>query len=128
MNFLTIDDLYVTQEGEPVDPRSVVSLPQDKELPVFPQFERSASDPFLKQIESSGKKWVIITDDTGKPVVVLDSDGFIRRALFDERPVSPYKYCHRPIIIKDVKAKLGDVILQLQKPHQTDGVGVIDQV
>jgi hypothetical protein len=126
LNFLTIDDLYVTQEGEPVDPRSVVSLPQDRGLPVFPQFQKSASDPFLKQIESSGKKWVIITDSSDKPVFVLDADGFIRKALFDERPFSPYAYCHRPIIVKDVKAKLGDVILQLQEPHQIDGEGVID--
>lgn len=126
LNFLTLDDLYVTQEGEPIDPRSIVSLPTDKGLPVFPEFQRSASDPFLKQIELSGKKWVIITDDAGKPVVVLDSDGFIRKTLFDETRFSPYNYCHRPVIIRDVKTKLGDVILQLKTSHQVDDIGVID--
>lgn len=126
LNFLTLDDLYVVQEGEPIDPRSIVSLPTDKGLPVFPPFQKSPLDPFLKQIELSGKKWVIITDDEGKPIVVLDSDGFIRRALFDESRFSPYAFCHRPVIIKDVKTKLGDVILQLKIPHQINDVGVID--
>jgi hypothetical protein len=126
LNFLTLDDLYVAQEGELIDPKSIVSLPVDKGLPVFPPFQKSAFDPFLKQIELSGKKWVIITNDEGKPVVVLDSDGFIRKALFDEIRFSPYAFCHRPVIIKDVKTKLGDVILQLKTPHRINDVGVID--
>ena len=126
LNFLTIDDLHVTEEGEPVDPASVVSLPMDKGLPVFPQFERSPSDPFLKQIESSDKKWVIVTDDAGKPVVVLDSDGFLREALFDETRLTLYHHCHRPIIVKDANARLGDVILQFKTSHQVEDSGVID--
>lgn len=126
LNFLTIDDLHVTAEGEPVDPASIVSLPMDKGLPVFPQFERSPSDPFLKQIESSGKKWVIVTDDAGKPVVVLDSDGFLREALFDETRLTLYHHCHRPIIVKDANARLGDVILQFKTSHQVEDSGVID--
>jgi len=126
LNFLTIDDLHVTAEGEPVDPASIVSLPMDKGLPVFPQFERSPSDPFLKQIESSGKKWVIVTDDAGKPVVVLDSDGFLREALFDETRLTLYHHCHRPIIIKNANARLGDVILQFKTSHQVEDSGVID--
>jgi hypothetical protein len=126
LNFLTLDDLYVTQEGEPIEPRSIVSLPTDKGLPVFPQFQKSASDPFLKQIELSGKKWVIITDNLDNPLVVLDSDGFIRKALFDDTRFSPYTHCHRPVIVKDVKTKLGDVILQLKTSQQIDDTGVID--
>lgn len=69
LNFLTIDDLYVTMEGEPVDPSSIISLPMDKGLPVFPPFEKLPADPFLKQIELSGKKWVIVTDDDGRPYI-----------------------------------------------------------
>ncbi len=126
LNFLTLDDLYVTAEGEPIDPASIVSLPMDKGLPVFPQFERLPSDPFLKQIESSGKKWVTITDDAGAPVVVLDSDGFLREVLFDETSVTPYHHCHRPVIVKDANARLGDVILQLKASHQVADSGIID--
>ena len=127
LNFLTIDDLYVSAEGEPIDPDSIISLPIDKGLPVFPKFESSPYDPFLKKIESSGKKWVIITDDIGNPLVVLDSDGFLREALFDETRFIPYHHCHRPVIVNDLKARLGDVILQLKTSHQFEDSGVIDQ-
>ena len=126
LNFLTIDDLYVTAEGEPIDPASIISLPIDKGLPVFPKFEGSPSDPFLKQIELSGKKWVIITDDVGNPLVVLDSDGFLREALFDEARFNPFHHCHRPVVVNDLKARLGDVILQLKTSHHTEDSGVID--
>jgi len=126
LNFLTIDDLYVSAEGEPIDPDSIISLPIDKGLPVFPKFESSPYDPFLKKIESSGKKWVIITDDIGNPLVVLDSDGFLRAALFDETRFIPYHHCHRPVIVNDLKARLGDVILQLKTSHQFEDSGVID--
>jgi metal transporter CNNM len=126
LNFLTIDDLYVSAEGEPIDPDSIISLPIDKGLPVFPKFESSPYDPFLKKIESSGKKWVIITDDIGNPLVVLDSDGFLREALFDETRFIPYHHCHRPVIVNDLKARLGDVILQLKTSHQFEDSGVID--
>jgi metal transporter CNNM len=126
LNFLTIDDLYVTAEGEPIDPASIISLPMDKGLPVFPKFEGSPSDPFLKQIELSGKKWVIITDDVGNPLVVLDSDGFLREALFDEARFNPFHHCHRPVVVNDLKARLGDVILQLKTSHHTEDSEVID--
>jgi hypothetical protein len=126
LNFLTIDDLYVAGEGEPIDPASIVSLPMEEGLPVFPQFERSPTDPFLKQIESSGKKWVIVTDDVGTPVVVLDADGFLRGALFDGTQFRPYHFCHSPVIVSDAGARLGDVILQLKISHLTEDTGVID--
>jgi hypothetical protein len=126
LNFLTIDDLYVTAEGELVDPASIISLPMNGGLPVFPKFDSSPSDPFLKKIESSGKKWVIVIDDFGNPMVVLDSDGFLREALFDEIHFTPYHYCHRPIIVRDLKARLGDVISQLKTSHQAEDSGVID--
>lgn len=126
LNFLTIDDLYVATVGEPIDPASIISLPVDKSLPIFPKFEGSPSDPFLKKIESSGKKWVVITDNVGNPLVVLDSNGFLREALFGETRFTPYHHCHRPVIVNDLKARLGDVILQLKTSHQVEDSGVID--
>ena len=82
LNFLAIDDLLVVEEGEPVDPQSVISLPLTDNMPVIPDFELSVSDPFLRQVQSSGKKWIIFTDPSGEPHLVLDSDAFLRAALF----------------------------------------------
>ena len=44
LNFLSIDDLPVVAEGEPVDPKSVIELPMHNGLPEFPTFTRDPSD------------------------------------------------------------------------------------
>lgn len=126
LNFLDIDDLLVSHEGETVDPKSIIQLAFSGGLPVFPEFERSPSDPFLQQIQSSGKKWVIITDESDEPHLVLDSDGFLRSALFNEKIGHPYAYCHRPIIVKDPHIELGNVILKLRVRPETAEDDVID--
>lgn len=122
MNFLAIDDMLVSREGESVDPQSVINLPLSKGFPVFPAFERIPSDPFLKKIQLSGKKWIIITDEEKEePRLVLDSDGFLRAALFDSDHFQPYAYCHRPIIVKDISIPLGNVISKLRvRPETTE--------
>ncbi len=126
LNFLAIDDMVISHEGEPVDPKSIISLPLERNFPVFPAFERNASDPFINKIHASGKKWVIITDESEEPQLVLDSDGFLRAALIDEKPFQPYAFCHRPIIVKEPFTKLGNVIWRLQVRPETAEDDVID--
>ena len=65
LNFLSIDDLPIGDEGEIVDPVSIIPLETEFDLPVFPIFERTPEDPFLLQIQESGKKWVILTSVDG---------------------------------------------------------------
>jgi hypothetical protein len=127
LNFLAIDDLMVVEEGELVDPRSLITLPIQDDLPVFPPFNREACDPFLQGIEISGKKWVIITDAAGEPHFALDSDGFLRGALFEDDDISPSRYCHRPVVVKDTHQPLGSVLLRLKSQAQRSGRGVVDR-
>jgi metal transporter CNNM len=110
-NFLDLDDVSICDEGELVDAKSILSLPLSNQRCVLPQFNRSPSDPFLRQVDASGMKWVIITDvASGEPVFVLDAHHFLRDALFDELDKNPNTYWHRPIVVRDIKARLGDVI------------------
>jgi hypothetical protein len=127
LNFLAIDDLAVVHEGEMIDPESIIALPmQEDGKPIFPFFESSSKDSFLRQIERSGKKWVILIDLHDEPQMVLDADGFLRHALFHEQ-VNPYFYCHRPLIVRDLQTPLGAVINKLKVEPQTPGDDVIDQ-
>lgn len=126
LNFLDFDDLRISQEGEAVDPKSIIQLPVERIFPIFPSFERNSSDPFMQKIQSSGKKWVIITDEKGEPSLILDADGFLRAALFDAAPLHPYAFCHRPIIVKNPYTKLGNIIWQLKVRPETAEDDVID--
>ncbi|MDD2440094.1 MAG: CNNM domain-containing protein [Methanosarcinaceae archaeon] len=126
LNFLSIDDVSISEEGSIIDPKSIISLPLKKGLPVLPQIERNPEDPFLKKIEASGKKWVIVTDPEGEPVMVLDADGFLRDAVFKKGPFRPYSYGHIPVVIK-TPTRLEKVIKQLKVYPQYPEDDVIDQ-
>jgi Cyclin M transmembrane N-terminal domain len=110
LNFLDLDDIGVREEGELVDPRSIIALPMENGRPVLPSFYGSPNDPFLRRLDASGRKWVIFVDDCGEPRMVLNAHHFLRDALFDEVSVGPEAYWHRPIVVRDIGARLGDVI------------------
>jgi metal transporter CNNM len=109
-NFLDLDDVPVSEEGELVHEQSIISMPQANHRCVLPKFDRSPDDQFLRKIDASGKKWVIVTDLEGEPVFVLDAHHFLRDALFNELESDPSTYWHRPIIVRDLKTRLGEVI------------------
>ena len=127
LNFLAPDDFIVVHEGEPVKPDSVISIPFAGDQPRCPGFERVVSDPFLQQVQASGKKWVILTDESGNPRLVVDADGFLRAALFETGPFDPHQYCYRPIVVTDTATLLGEVLsrLRVEAEHVEDDV--IDQ-
>ncbi len=125
-NFLDLDDISVCDEGEPIDAKSIISLPLADHRCVLPKFTRAPDDPFLRQVDASGMKWVIVTDPSGEPVFVLDAHHFLRDALFDELDVNPNTYWHRPIIVRDPKARLGDVISLLKVVPEDPNDDVIE--
>lgn len=114
INFLSIDDLSIVEEEESIDPRSIVQLHFEQGRPIFPPFARDSEDPFLRRINESGGKWVLLTDDAGEPQLTLDSDAFLRAILFDRDASHPLRFCHRPIIITNPKTSLGEMMSQLQ--------------
>jgi len=126
MNFLALDDISVTREGEYVDPESIVTLPTKAGMPVFPAFERDARDPFLLDINSSGKKWIIIVDEVNEPCLVLNANAFLRDALFGSGSINPYSYCHRPILVRDAMTLLGKVLPRLRVQTRSEADDVID--
>jgi metal transporter CNNM len=125
LNFLDLDDIAVAKEGEVVDPRSVIAMPAGADgRPMLPKFKRSPDDPFLRQIDASGKKWVIVVDpSSGHPYRVINAHHFLRDVLFDET-VEPAHYWHRPIVVTDPQTRLGDVIgrMTVRPEHPEDDV------
>jgi metal transporter CNNM len=113
-NFLDLDDLKVTEEGEPLHAQSIISLPLANCRCVLPAFDPSPDDPFLQRISASGKKWIVVTDLDGEPAFVLDSHHFLRDALFKKSDKNQGTCWHRPIVVQDMQTQLGDVIGQLK--------------
>ena len=114
INFLKLDDISVTQEGEVIDTDSIIRLPTKDGLPIFPEFRTTPDDPFLQSINRSGKKWVIIIDEQEEPCMVLNANAFLRATVFSQEQPNPYSFCHRPIVVKDEKTLLGRVMTKLK--------------
>ena len=125
-NFLELDDVRVGEEGETLDPRSVIRLDIVDGRPALPPFRRSPDDPFLREVNASGQKWVIIVNPREQPVLVLDADHFLRDAMFGETAINPEAYLHRPIIVTDMGARLDSVLGRLKVKPERPGDDVID--
>ncbi|MBU2871921.1 CNNM domain-containing protein [Colwellia sp. E2M01] len=120
LNFFALDEIHVTQEGEILDPKSVIALPTKLDLPIIPSIQQTAEDPFLCLVNQTNHSWVILTNEAGYPLLVLDADGFSRAALYQKEGFDPYNYCHRPVVITDETTPLNEAILQMKVNTSTD--------
>lgn len=127
INFLDLDDIPLAQEGELLDPRSIISLPVKDGRPVLPPFQRHADDPFLRQIEASGRKWVIITDPQGEPCLALDAHRFLRGALLHGDTFNPGTCWHKPIVVHKPNTPIGQVVAHLKVHPQSPEDDVVDE-
>jgi len=126
-NFLALDDIPVGEEGEPVDPRSIIRLPFRHGRPVLPAITAQADDPFLQQLAASGRKWVVIVDEQGMPQEVLSVPTMLRQAFFGESSGGTDKLCHRPLIVYDPQTPLGHLIGRFRVNPERPGDDVIDE-
>lgn len=125
VNFLDLDDIPVGHEGAPLDPASVVELPFEAGQPRFPDFHAAADDEFLRRLQASGKRWIVITNLRDEPQLVLDAHRFLRDALLGPH-FDPRRYVHVPIILRDAATPLGKVLGRLTLRSTTDAADVLD--
>jgi hypothetical protein len=124
LNFLAIDDLPIAAEAEPLNPLSIIPASESGRLPPF---ERKADDPFLRRLQASGKKWVVMVDSEERPVLVIDTDGFLRGALLEGEAFDPHTHCHQPLILTDPSSHLAGVLRLLRVDAANPEDDVIDR-
>ena len=127
INFLTIDDIAADQEGEVLNPDSIIALEHQKGKPVFPDWSGEKDKAFLLRINKSGEKWIVFTDEDNNPSWVMDADGFLRAAIFDLPGTHPEDYCHEPIVVRDNTKKLGEMLQLLEIQPESKDDDVIDR-
>lgn len=127
LNFLALDDLLTGQQGQPLDDRSIIALPCTGEGPVFPAYRPAASDTFLQQVAASGKKWVIIVDPEQHPRLVINANAFLRSVYISEKALDPLEFAHKPLIVREQDALLGQVLGKLKLQRKGNGTEIIDE-
>ena len=127
LNFLEIDDVHLADEGEPLDPTSVLRLDFDGHRPQFPSFQPDPNDEFLQAVNRSGKSWVVLLDRRDeRPRLLLNADEFLREALFEPQRFHALRHCHRPLLIERGDLKLGDLIPRLKVFTGPEGEEVVE--
>ena len=127
VNFLALDDLPVGEEGEPLDPRSVITVDIVDGRPVFPTFQSRRDDPFLNRLQIFGKKWAVLTTIAGDPRFVLNVHYFLRAVFFHNHGLDLRAFCHRPLVVRDASTPLGKVLSQLTVHPENPSDDVIDK-
>lgn len=120
LNFFALDEIHVTQEGEIIDPDSIITLPTKLDLPIIPDLTNRPDDAFLQLINKTDHSWVILTNGEGMPLLALDADGFSRAAIYQKDNFDPYSFCHRPVVITDESTALNDAMLKMKLNSTTD--------
>ena len=114
INFFSLDDLKVTQEGELLNPDSIIALDSKNDKLIFPEYVADLDDPFMQKINRSGEKWIVFTNENHEPQFALDADGFLRSEFYDHRPNGIEKYCHIPLILRNETSNLDRLIKDLK--------------
>ena len=124
INFLSLDDIIVKNEGEPINRKSIIEIKHENGKPIFPKLVNSPDDQFLKAINESKEKWVVFVDEASNPSYIMDADGFLRAAMFDIEQLNVAEYMHKPIVVEDSNLKLGEIIhlLNVTPEHKDDDV------
>jgi len=123
INFLNIDDLPIKTEGEIINKKSIIKV--NKKL--FKELQTTKNETFLKKVNQSGEKWVILINENGSPFQALDADAYLRALCFENKTVNIKAYCHKPIIITDAEAPLGLAIAQLKKNVDAEDDSAIEK-
>ncbi|WP_339720121.1 DUF21 domain-containing protein [uncultured Paraglaciecola sp.] len=120
MNFLQIENITVLEEGELLDPFSIITMPHVLDLPSLPMPDTPEFKAFVTAVNRSDQTWVLIKNNENKPLLVLDADSFIRSTTLVNAAKDPYSFCHRPIIIDDPKTTLGEAVQLLKSVHDIE--------
>ena len=126
LNFFSLDDKTVIEEGEDIIPESIINLKSKNNRLIFPDYSNQLNDPFIQQINKSGEKWIIFTNEKDEPKLVLDADGFIRSEVFENRSDGIEKYCHKPVVVSDKNTNLDVLLKNLKSKTAIDSDVPID--
>ncbi len=116
INFLHLDDLLVSKEGEVINPQSIIQVESHNDVLNFPILSEDIDDPFVQRINECGEKWVIFVDEKNIPQAVLDADGYIRSLISEKGSKDIRLFCHRPLLIKERNTDLA-TLLNMFRSH-----------
>ncbi len=124
LNFLTLDDRLISDEGVAVAPETILSFTSKLDLPMLPCPSEPGGVELVETLSAITYKWTVITDEEGHPMLALDTPSFLREVVAGTEDIDIYAFCHRPIVVQDPEATLDTVLDQfvVEAEHHEDWV------
>lgn len=110
LNFLDLDDRYISSEGNVVDASTIYTFPLNLDLPVFPETGTTESLDFIESLKSHPCLWAVIVGEKGGPQLVLKTTDYLGELFARGEQVDIYDYCHRPVVVSDDEIRLDSVL------------------
>lgn len=127
LNFLDIDDIPLTDEGESIALSSIIEMDFENDKPLFPNISPIPDDPFLRKLYKADRKWAVLVDSVQEPRLVMNTSDFIAEVLMSgDTAVQPMAFCHKPIVIREGSQKLGEHLTRFNVSIGKTGTEVID--
>jgi metal transporter CNNM len=123
VNFLALDSRRVTDEGSILDPSSIISLTVASGTLGLPKPREPVWNDFLKRVNESGKRWVVLTDSAESRFLLLDADAFLRTAFATSHSdIDPSDHCVEPLVTRNPDDTLERVLTHgnLSENHSPD--------
>lgn len=110
LNFLDLDDRFVSSEGSIVHPESVYSFPSQLDLPSFPMPDTHEGGKFIEALKKYPHIMAIIVNEQGLPKLVVKTTEYLSKLYSQGESVDIYSCCYRPVVVSDPKATLDTVL------------------
>jgi hypothetical protein len=95
-------------------------MPNKLDFPLLLAFGTAKFDTFVKEVDGSEHKWVMIQSEVNEPLLMVDADGFVRSTTEENEVTDPYSVCHRLIVITDPICTLGEAMQKLKSVHVSE--------
>lgn len=110
LNFLDLDDRYLSSEGNVIDPSTIYAFPLNLDLPVFPELGTPDGDGFVASLKRHPGLWAVIVGENGMPQLVLKTADYLGELYARGEETDIYDYCHRPVVVTDDEVRLDSVL------------------
>lgn len=127
LNFLRLDDLRVSGEGSPLDPATIIPLPLQDGKASLPETGSAEEEALTRAVSQTSQKWVVFTDEGGRPVQSLNVDDYLRDLYDGKTKTSLLEHCQKPIVTSDSEMTLDRVLPQLDVESEHHGDRALDR-
>jgi hypothetical protein len=110
LNFLDLDDRYISSEGNTIVPETIYSFPLSLDLPVLPKLGTPEGDAFVDSLKKHVGLWAVIVGEKGMPQLVLETSDYLGALYSRGGDVDAYDFCHRPVVVHNDEIQLDSVL------------------